>query len=431
MTIASDGQRKELSEALRAWFRGRGQFKSMKELAQACGIPYTSLRDYFGGRSYPRSKAREKLYLMTGIASLRSGEFGTFSDPLLLDLSKGTVASSSQTLEPHVRRFIPMAAEGSPDSSAREGLSRGERAHSPIPPEKGEGLMYKGYMATALTNLERAARIGVIFISDCVATVCKEHAIDLYEPRKATDPVNNATIQDHVVYLLDRKQVTTSDVVIVLCEYPSFGAGQEIEIAGNATVPLVLLRMGDKKASRMMTGTPVYKVEVTFTDPSDLQGELGVALEKLLPRMQERRRKMETWPVPRDLGERVRALRKQARLDPDELADQICVSEQFVKNLEKSPSNITNLSLIQISALAGALKVPFYELFGEIDADRNAILHKHIVWARKRGVLPHDLTEVLSSAARSKTDSSDNEPNEADLDEILASIKGYKNDLKA
>ena len=144
-------------------------------------------------------------------------------------------------------------------------------------------MKYNAYMATALTHLDRAAKMGVIFISDCVSKICRDFDIELYEPRKATDPVHNATIEDHRVYLLDRETVTNSDLVIVLCEYPSFGAGQEIEIAGNATVPLILLAMDDKKPSRMVTGVPVYKKHVVFNDPDTLVRDLKLSLGELLP----------------------------------------------------------------------------------------------------------------------------------------------------
>lgn len=405
--------RSAFAVALERWFDSQTRFATHRAMAEAAGISPSSIRDYLSGRRFPSPEARRRLFNLTELPSL--------DDPPPLfedrDSSPTTQLGVSVTEGPGDRADLP--ATSPPSSEANPPMNDDKRA---------QGQQYSAYMATALTNLERAARMGVIFISDCVANVCKEHGIDLYEPRKVTDPVHNAQIADHRVYLLDREKVTMSDLVIVLCEYPSFGAGQEIEIAGNATVPLILLVMGDKQPSRMVTGTPVYKLIVTFMDPDDLTQGLHQALTKLQPHLEERRQKMLSTPIPQDLGARIKQLRKEARLDQEELAAEISVSEQFIKNLEETGSTITNLSLIQLAGLARVLKVPMYEILGESDPEGNAMPRAQISWARRRGVRPERLRQVLNFAARTPPEeaSGQEELSSADLEAMLQRLEHYE-----
>src|SRR5579885_3656881 len=81
-------------------------------------------------------------------------------------------------------------------------------------------LPLEAYLACALSNLSTEQRQLMFTLSDVVRVVCNEAGINLYEPRKKTDPVHHADIQDSVVFSLDRQRVLSSDLVIHLCHYP-------------------------------------------------------------------------------------------------------------------------------------------------------------------------------------------------------------------
>jgi transcriptional regulator with XRE-family HTH domain len=422
-----DEQRRRFAEQLNQWYREQKQFATIKQVASAVGLGYTTLRDFLGGRTFPDLESRRKLASLIELPVLNEHASDSAA-PRLFPHQDGYEQTPSPNLEHLQSRRRNAEKYRYPETmSERSSGRKGEMTQEGNVAEKK--LPYKAYMATALTNLDRAARIGVIFVSDCVATVCEGHGIDLYEPRKATDPVHNATIQDHTVYLLDREHVTASDLVIVLCEFPSFGAGQEIEIAGNATIPLILLAMDDKKPSRMVTGTPVQKQLVTFNDPDSLRIHLDEELNRMIPSIAARRDKMAATPLPHDLGQRIRALRKEVRMDQSELADQVGVSEQFIKNLETNEASITNLSLIQLGAIARVLKVPYYVLLGEADLKGQPLQPDHIRWARERGIPTERLKKVLDFAARDSKSSATMSTTAKDLDAFLTRLEGYERDI--
>jgi len=141
---------------------------------------------------------------------------------------------------------------------------------------------------------------------------------------------------------------------------------------------------------------------------------------------------MSNTPIPRDLGKRIRDLRKAAKLDQGELADDIGVSEQFIKNLENEEVSTTNLSLVHLAALARVLKVPMYVLLGECDAVGEALPASSITWARKRGVAPDRLRAVLNYAARSPHESAGGNVSalgDSELDALLERLCAYESEL--
>ena len=58
------------TEEFRKWFSKQTRFKTQKELAEYLGMPYSSLKMFFQGRSFPKGEIQEKLYELTGIELL-------------------------------------------------------------------------------------------------------------------------------------------------------------------------------------------------------------------------------------------------------------------------------------------------------------------------------------------------------------------------
>lgn len=63
-----------------------------------------------------------------------------------------------------------------------------------------------------------------------------------------------------LVYERDRRQVVTSDFVLMLCSSASYGVGQENEIAADNGVPVAYLVQNGCKVSRMLLGSDTRKV---------------------------------------------------------------------------------------------------------------------------------------------------------------------------
>ena len=122
-----------------------------------------------------------------------------------------------------------------PDNAAREViLSQMEAAPLPL----------NAYLASALTGLSDEERQRVFAVSDLAASVCEDLAIEVYEPRKSTDPVRHPDVLSEDVFEQDRERVLNSDLVIHIADYASTGAGEELDFALAALIPIVLISRG-------------------------------------------------------------------------------------------------------------------------------------------------------------------------------------------
>jgi transcriptional regulator with XRE-family HTH domain len=217
------------------------------------------------------------------------------------------------------------------------------------------------YLACAFTGLPALERALVFQLSDSVNVVCKEFDIDLYEPRKKTDPVHNPDVSDTDVFKTDRSRVVGSDLLIHLCHFPSNGAGEELDFAYNALVPIILIAHGDQKVSRMITGVPSLKVEIRYQEPEQLRSLLSARLVELRPFLEQRRMQMKEFQENL-VGQRIRDLRLEAKLTCEELAGRVGMSAEGIRHLEESPDPISNPSLTHLRAIATALKTTVAEL---------------------------------------------------------------------
>ncbi len=114
-----------------------------------------------------------------------------------------------------------------------QGVSLMETTPAPLP--------LTAYLASALTGLTDNERSLIFGLSNLFSEVCREHGIDLYEPRKRTDPILHTTVSAQDVYSWDKHSVLQSDLLIHLCHKPSTGAGEELEFAHAALLPIILI----------------------------------------------------------------------------------------------------------------------------------------------------------------------------------------------
>jgi serine/threonine-protein kinase len=219
-----------------------------------------------------------------------------------------------------------------------------------------------GYMAAALTGLSDMEREAITFIGYTMAKALKDLNIHVHQPRKATDPILNRDISARQVYLYDRRRIVASDLAIVVCNEPSFGVGQEIEIIASYGTPTILVRRADVPISRMVTGSPANLLgDVEYHSPEELEDKLVDTVSAHLEALRERSKKF-----PREsgvcLGNKVRELREREGWDLDAAAAQYGLSPSLVAMIEDNPDHFHNAGIVALTRIAAAHGVPLSDI---------------------------------------------------------------------
>lgn len=221
-----------------------------------------------------------------------------------------------------------------------------------------------GYIATALTGLESARADAVAFVSSRIAEVAKQYNLFVYQPRRATDPVLHATIEPSVVHLLDRRRVASSDVLILLANEPSFGAGQEMEIASGYNKPTILIARKGTRISRMLLGSFANILgTIYYETPEDLEAQLRLALRGNLDVIRKARR-MTRRVAGLQIGGRLKELREAAGYaSVDQLSQAIGMSPRILDHLESG--DIDNPGVRLLAYVARGLNSSIADLLSE------------------------------------------------------------------
>ena len=224
-------------------------------------------------------------------------------------------------------------------------------------------LQLNAYLATALTGLEESARKSLFGVSDIVGSVCSELDIDLYQPRQHTDPVSHPDVSAEDVHGLDRERVLNSDLLIHIADHPSTGAGEELDFASNALVPVILISHGESRVSRMVTGIPAFKLIVEYTDVRELQEELRRLLMEIRPILEERKLVFAEFDQ-NIVGNKVRILRQDLLLTREDIvsASNSLMTTSRLKQIEESTDKTSNPSLLEMRTLAALLKTTVADL---------------------------------------------------------------------
>jgi len=248
-----------------------------------------------------------------------------------------------------------------PGCDATETALQSLSAESALLHPKPRPVPLNAYLASALTGLEPTQKSLVVHLSDMVNLVCRSVDIDLYEPRKKTDPVHNADVPDANVFRIDRERVVQSDLLIHLCHFPSTGSGEELSFAYDALVPIVLIIHGDQKVSRMITGIPGPKIKIRYNEPEDMRQTLEVTLREIRPLLEQRRLAKQEFSQ-NVVGAKVKELRLEASLTVEELARMIGVEADEIRAIEENIDTVSNPSLTKLRLIATALKTTVAEL---------------------------------------------------------------------
>jgi transcriptional regulator with XRE-family HTH domain len=270
-------------------------------------------------------------------------------------------------------------------------------------PQYEDSAPLYAYWASGLTGLNKTEKATVDAWGELADAVCKEHGIHLYLPGRHTDPGNNPDIEDGAVYALDRRKVTGSDLLLLLCRYPSLGAGQEYEIAMGRGIPTILLQMVDERISRMVTGAPSQRTIIRFDCADSLKKQLREILAETRLNLLERRKLLRELTLPA-IGKKVATIRQERGMDREHLAQRTFLCVEFIKALETLPVSETNPTSTQLRLIAHALGVEPSELLNTSDVSPIRF-HSNIRpeirrLAKRKGLSEAEIYEFAQFAAR-------------------------------
>lgn len=149
-----------------------------------------------------------------------------------------------------------------------------------------------GYLATPLTGLADTQHKNLRKVVSDIRAIAGDQSFDpppleIYWPGDHTHPIDHPNLNARQVYLMDRSRASTNDFVILFCGDPSYGVGQENEIATQAGVPAIRL-IPQEHISRMMLGSFARAINVQYE--GTLQSGIKLPRNDLLKALQETRR---------------------------------------------------------------------------------------------------------------------------------------------
>jgi hypothetical protein len=241
-----------------------------------------------------------------------------------------------------------------PDTGARDAILS-QRQATP--------LRLNAYFATALTSLTQEERDVLFAVADVVVAVSEEMGIGVYKPWEVTDPVQHPEVPAEVVFSMDRERVLDSDLVIHIADYASTGAGEELDFALAALIPIVLLSRGDAVVSRMVLGIPGLKLRVMYNTLDELRAELREVLGEIRPVLEQRKLSFSDFDN-NIVGNKVRVMREESYLTREELASSSMglLTVERLRVIEESGDKVSNPSLLELRALSTFLKTTVADL---------------------------------------------------------------------
>jgi serine/threonine protein kinase len=230
--------------------------------------------------------------------------------------------------------------------------------------EAQRGLVpLRAYFACALTCPNPSQRQCLDEISEIIKGQAETNGFSVYFPGEHTHPTGAPDLKAREVYWIDRERVAGADLLIIVADVPSFGVGQEAEIAANAGVPIVIFYSEGVKVSRMLSGIAGSVIKsICFSSNLILEEEAEKFFREYEESLQSTRRRTER-EYHLDVGDLISELRGTRSIE--DLADSSKVNPELLISLETRPEQISNVSLINLRRIARGLGVPPEKLVRE------------------------------------------------------------------
>jgi transcriptional regulator with XRE-family HTH domain len=234
-----------------------------------------------------------------------------------------------------------------------------------------------GYLATPLTALTEPAHKELHQVVKEIRLLAEDQSFgappfEVYWPGDYTHPIQHANWQPKQVYLLDRSRASTHDFVILFCGDPSFGVGQENEIATQAGAPSIRL-LPATRVSRMITGSFLRAIDITYT--GSLSTGISLPRDQVLDALRQirklhfRHRALYRGVQKRDVfGDRLRLLiEDRCQTDNAQCAYDLGISLDYLLTLLNEPISVSNPSAKLLARLARLLSTQVGYLVGEAE----------------------------------------------------------------
>lgn len=260
-------------------------------------------------------------------------------------------------------------------------------------------LKLDAYLASALTGLTQEQRDDLEALSKIAESVCEDLEIALYQPRTVTDPIVHPDVSPEDVFNRDRERVLNSDLVIHVADYASTGAGQELNFALEALIPMIIVARGDSQVSRMVTGIPAVKLTITFNDLEQLSRELRQRIMEIRPIMEERKLAFSDFKKNM-VGNKIRILREESGLTRENVAFYSggLLTVEKIRQIEGSIDKVSNPTLLELRTLATVLKTTVADLVEPDLSERMIVLLQELMLGRveaRYGMSSRDQKSIL------------------------------------
>ena len=234
----------------------------------------------------------------------------------------------------------------------------------------------QGYLATPLTGLSEAEDSSVRAVVDAVrrcatAPEFSGSPLNIYWPGEHTHPKQNPKYKPSTVYLIDRSRASTFHFLVILCGAPSYGVGQENEIATQAGRPAIRLVNG--QVSRMMLGSFLRSFDVPYTGSLKegiffSEEDFTKALHGIV-KLHYAHGALYSSMNGHDFGPRLKKLVDERVRDSRAFAEELGVSLEYVQALMVEPLAVTNPSARLLERMSILLGESVGFLLGEKEKD--------------------------------------------------------------
>lgn len=246
-----------------------------------------------------------------------------------------------------------------------------------------------GYLATPLTALSQAADTQLRQVVGRIRSSAADKEFDpphfeIYWPGDHTHPLLHADISASQVYVTDRSRAATHDFIVLFCAAPSYGVGQENEIATQAGVPAIRL-IPATGMSRMMLGSFIHAIDIKYSGTLETGiafnvNELHVAFHNIR-QIYFRRRAMDGGLDMNAFGSRLkRLIDNRCGGNYIEFAGDLGISLSYLHILMKEPFGVSNPSARLLGRIAARLGERVAYLLGESDESDPIWMESNTSW---------------------------------------------------
>jgi hypothetical protein len=245
-----------------------------------------------------------------------------------------------------------------------------------------------GYLATPLTGLTSTEDEQLLRVVEHIRQVVADDEFadppfSLYWPGDHTHPKQHASISPEQVYLTDRTHASMHDFVILFCGSPSFGVGQENEIATQAGVRAIrLIPLG---LSRMMLGSFISTHDIIYSGSLESGIEFDVEMfRKSLREVRQYYFRIRAFyrGINGDaFGQRLRKLiDSRCAGDFPQFAADIGISHFYLQKLVDEPFTVSNPSSRLLLRMAHRLGERVGFLLGESEETDAVWIQSNTSW---------------------------------------------------